>query len=590
MKKNRKDIERLIVENFHSLHGRMNEDPDRVRVDNTKSPEYYDNDALAFGYHKRKMYVSEPGETHPTIPIPGKDPDDQFGTSRLDFDFAGRAWFGRGIISFWEYPTKDGMTKLLNDLDNAIANKYHNRPNVSGTRDKWLIEVIPTAEMQKLADKRKYLQSNPNDSVGWNSWSFEARTGSKLIPLSEYQGSGEWSEAKKGKGHTDVGSGGKDVPDGVGSRKEVPGDADTKAEKRFNMGSIAEDALEESPDNVPYIKPGGSKVHELTYRLPGAYAFGYYDTEFHLSMERDTHSDIPILDDNEDVIYLDRGSFYHHGRIWVNQKSISFWNNPDPIDLKDILADIKYELKDRGVDVNFDDSWLIDVPKDKEKMGNVGRWDKSEVIPLAQYLSTSTKFDDPDNSIEHEKSPLHKTSKPVPRGFGSNQSDTDEPEAKRRFNMGAIAEEFLGEESLGTYDGRVWSDNYEPFEAYKNPNTIKRMSPNLRGISDAEGNLYVVDSGEVLHAGFADWLNQKGIIDANGFNLHHKISEYFTWQRKGTGNELYIGESVSKGLVDTKVDRLIPLIKAAMERNPQITFIPKSVSVSSSIDLTQYLE
>ena len=194
---------------------------------------YSDDDAVAFGYYKGKMYISQFGKIHPLIDIPElRDApykkNNTFKKDRTDFVLPGRVWIIGGILSFWVYPTIEELHKIIRDLDVAIKETLNYDSHLYKRLGMLKIEVIPDKDtMSKLTNDEKSL------------W-YEYDGDTILVPISKYEGSGEWSPEVKNKPHTEIGKGGEAVPNGVGSRKPVSGYGDTPAERRFKMGSIAE--------------------------------------------------------------------------------------------------------------------------------------------------------------------------------------------------------------------------------------------------------------------------------------------------------------------------------------------------------------
>ena len=98
----------------------------------------------------------------------------------------------------------------------------------------------------------------------------------------------------------------------------------------------------------------------------------------------------------------------------------------------------------------------------------------------------------------------------------------------------------LNEELVGEVNGN---------EVYKNPKSIKRMKPELRGISFPNGDLYVVDDARnIIHSEFFEWLGKKGHkVPSNMWSKPGVVEAikkgYIPWQRKGSSESFYLSES-----------------------------------------------
>jgi hypothetical protein len=135
----------------------------------------------------------------------------------------------------------------------------------------------------------------------------------------------------------------------------------------------------------------------------------------------------------------------------------------------------------------------------------------------------------------------------------------------------------LNEEHVGDFDD---------YEVYKNPKSIKRMKKELRGISHPNGDLFVIDDNwDIIHSQLAGWLNGNGyktpsIQSKTGMATGMKKG-YISWQRKGTSNDFWLSESTD---FDDKVfdeEELMPYIKKytkkVKQKNSQYNFILKSI-------------
>jgi hypothetical protein len=81
------------------------------------------------------------------------------------------------------------------------------------------------------------------------------------------------------------------------------------------------------------------------------------------------------------------------------------------------------------------------------------------------------------------------------------------------------------------------------FDIYKNPESIKRMSPWKRAISDKYGNLFVMDDRFFwyTHLDMMKLLDNTG--DFNKINYKYFLNVYVLWMQAGNSNKFYLSES-----------------------------------------------
>jgi len=114
----------------------IKENPDRVKA--KKVSFYWDSkENYAFGYLNGEMKVSEhQGTTHREL-----------GRSRRNFKYPGRFWPEKKLISFWVYPPRDSLKKVLLDIQEVHNGHIKNRDMVPGKRRRpiiilnWRIEI-----------------------------------------------------------------------------------------------------------------------------------------------------------------------------------------------------------------------------------------------------------------------------------------------------------------------------------------------------------------------------------------------------------------------------------------------------------------
>jgi hypothetical protein len=198
--------EQRIIEHYHNLNSRLNESPDPlIFVDkhggeNVLGPET--EGSYPFGIYNGEVYIGDELSYHDSLAK-------KIGLiSSGELDYAGRMWINHGVMSLWEYPSKEEFIKYLKSLESKMNGKV-------SFNDKWQVE-------------------EPGEG-GYG-------TDGNMVPLSQYIGGGRWSDEER-LNHLKVGSGGKTVPPGFGSKKDIKYKSPTepKAKARFRMGEIVKD-------------------------------------------------------------------------------------------------------------------------------------------------------------------------------------------------------------------------------------------------------------------------------------------------------------------------------------------------------------
>jgi len=130
----------------------------------------------------------------------------------------------------------------------------------------------------------------------------------------------------------------------------------------------------------------------------------------------------------------------------------------------------------------------------------------------------------------------------------------------------------LSEEFLGTFEGR------EGMEVFKNPNSIKRLRPDIRGIVTENGDLYIIDnSGDVIHNQLSQWLNFKGYPLPNDVYSGFMHGAIVTVQRYENTDKFYLGETISPPTLERNYDKYVSMLKLAKEKNPTIVFVMENI-------------
>lgn len=171
---------------------KMNENPDYVinNIANYKSK----NNNYAFGYYNGKMLVGN--KTHYDIY--------SLDITRDEFLYAGRIWLSEKIISFWDYPDKNIIKKVIDDLSIALR-LYFTQDNIEEL--KYIREI--------------YIEEYKHIDI-WNIPEFKLEIidddgKNKIILLKDYIGSEDLSDNEKSIKHLDTTTK-HTVPYGYGSK------------------------------------------------------------------------------------------------------------------------------------------------------------------------------------------------------------------------------------------------------------------------------------------------------------------------------------------------------------------------------------
>lgn len=151
----------------------------------------------------------------------------------------------------------------------------------------------------------------------------------------------------------------------------------------------------------------------------------------------------------------------------------------------------------------------------------------------------------------------------------------------RRFKE-YISEKWLAADWLHTYhDGKQY------YEVFKNP-TMKELTPDVRGLIDSKGNLYVNSDPAVgIHLDLIKMLKLKHILKSNykEFDVFNKyIDDFVAVQRKGNTNTFYLAESYKvtnnprTTLTDENYNDINKVFKKATKKNHHLKFNSTKIS------------
>jgi len=147
----------------------------------------------------------------------------------------------------------------------------------------------------------------------------------------------------------------------------------------------ADRMLNENPDYIGKFKKAFHDIDSL--------AVGYFDDVMYVNPNlHGQHDDLVSKN-------LIRNDFKYPGRLWTDEKIISFWKYPTKEELPKVLKDIEDVS-----DVKFDEDWMIEV------VDNSNGYKDSDFISFEEYEG-SPDWNDREFETEHEKSPILKTKK-----------------------------------------------------------------------------------------------------------------------------------------------------------------------------------
>lgn len=129
---------------------------------------YDDSDAIAFGYYDGKLYIgNDCSDYHCDLNY--GDPGE-----REELEYPGRLWYEKKLISFYEYPSKEKLPKVLKDIKKEM---YKINDIKIDWNDGWLIEIYFPA-----FNKNYYWDDFEDDPDNYIN-------DIKLVPISKYTGS-----------------------------------------------------------------------------------------------------------------------------------------------------------------------------------------------------------------------------------------------------------------------------------------------------------------------------------------------------------------------------------------------------------------
>ena len=295
----------------------IKEGPDFIR---SQGLTFADKEAYSFYYIKNQMCVGEPGETHEQMLK-------RTGIRFSDVQYDGRFWKKHKVISFWDYPPKTKLKKIIQNIEKVAKIKIWNDP-------KWRIET----------ERKKPTYQN------------------YLISLQDYMGS---SKPKRTQHVKSPIAKSEKVPKGVGSLKKPKDLKKGETMAQYHFRTRQENILKESP---AYIKISGKTLDWVDNE---AHPFTYIGNQMFVGSSGRSHSQmIRFMPSSELDRFPVQGKLKYPGRLWKKSKIISFWDYLPPNKLKKVIQDIEKMSK---IKIWGDPKWKIEVDK--------------QLIPLRDYVN-----------------------------------------------------------------------------------------------------------------------------------------------------------------------------------------------------------
>jgi hypothetical protein len=121
-------------------------------------------------------------------------------------------------------------------------------------------------------------------------------------------------------------------------------------------------------------------------------------------------------------------------------------------------------------------------------------------------------------------------------------------------------------------------------KVYRNPKSIKRMSPDLRAISDMKGDLYVMDdSSKFTHSELVKWLIAYGLAPKyTWYDSLYEFGSLVAWTRVSNTDTFKLGESYRLELFhpldeNNLTESVFELYEQVKQKNPQYSFKLESI-------------
>lgn len=189
-------------------------------------------------------------------------------------------------------------------------------------------------------------------------------------------------------------------------------------------------------------------------------------------------------------------------------------------------------------------------------------------------------------TLNEEKERILQIMKFIHEGVGDTYAD------KRFYTSPSFSDfeyRFKKEQSAENKEEIIYIDEENKLAVIKNPKSIGHIGPNVRGIIDKNGNLYIEMQRALMHADIANGLEDLGMIDT--IRISSPPTEYIAIQRYGSKNEIYLSEATPDMYPDnmrpnewsnlSSYEKSFPVyqnfLNKAKQKNPKFNFINKVI-------------
>ena len=310
------DISRIVEKKL--IRGKIKEtiikeDPDTVYIPKEHIHLGTDaDDAIPFGIANGFLYIGERGDWHSNM-LHRYNISDNIDDTDHYFDVAGRLWADTRVMTFWEFPSKNVLNGIIN-----VWNKDKRYNHGIKIDFNWYMEVPDeVSSYSKLVKVKDYVRPNYK---GWEEYHSTSK-----VPTGDYS-----SRA-------------------MGFHENIV--------KKLRL-------IKENPEAV--VLP---KEHiRLTTLSDGAVAFGYDKTgRLRISEKKSGHSQLMSRygkkSKNTSIFSSD---FDNSGRLWLDNKIISFWQFPREEELSQFVNDWNKEKK-FNYGILLDGTWYVEIPASEDK-------------------------------------------------------------------------------------------------------------------------------------------------------------------------------------------------------------------------------